>query len=342
MRFLDSAKIFVKSGDGGSGCVSFRREKYIPMGGPNGGDGGRGGDVVVRADPALNTLIDFRYKQHFKATRGHHGMGKDRTGSQGDRLELRVPVGTQILAEDGVTLIADIQSEHEEIMLARGGDGGRGNARFKTSTNRAPRRADPGFPGEERWLWLKLKLLADAGLIGLPNAGKSTLLSVVSAAKPKIGDYPFTTLEPKLGTVQIGHDSFVLADIPGLIEGAHAGVGLGDQFLAHIERCEVLVHLVAADSADVAADYATVRHEIDAYGRGLTGKTEIICLSKCDLLDPETIRIRVETLQQAAGQSVLQLSAPSRIGADSIVQRVWQEISAKRRERAENELAVVL
>ncbi|MEO1018638.1 MAG: GTPase ObgE [Pseudomonadota bacterium] len=342
MRFLDNAKIYVKAGDGGNGCVSFRREKYIPMGGPNGGDGGRGGHVVVRADPNLNTLIDFRYKQHFKAGRGGHGMGKDRTGGQGDDLEIRVPVGTQILADDGETLIADMNDDNAEILLAQGGDGGHGNTRFKSSTNRAPRRADPGYPGDELWIWLKLKLLADAGLIGLPNAGKSTFLSVVSAARPKIGDYPFTTLEPKLGVVSIGYDSFVLADIPGLIEGAHEGAGLGDQFLGHVERCEVLVHLVAADSEDVVADYRTIRHEIEAYGRNLAAKAELVCLSKCDLLDDVVVSQRQGELTQAVGDRVYRLSAATRQGADTIIQSVWQKVIAQRHERAEDALAIIL
>ncbi len=333
MRFLDSAKIYVKAGDGGNGCVSFRREKYVPMGGPNGGNGGRGGDIIFKADSNLNTLIDFRYKQHFRARRGENGMGKDRTGAAGDSLEIAVPIGTQIFAEDGEILIADIDDLTSSLILAHGGDGGYGNAHYKTSTNRAPRRADPGFPGEERWVWLKLRLLADAGLIGLPNAGKSTLLSIISAARPKIADYPFTTLAPMLGTVVIGYDSFVLADIPGLIEGAHQGIGLGDQFLGHVERCEVLIHLIAANSEDVAADYDTVRGEIEAYGKGLISKEEIVCLSKCDLVDPETQNALVRYLADHTGRNVIALAAPTKQGVQALVGKTWERISEHRRQQ---------
>ena len=263
MRFLDSAKIWVQSGHGGAGAASFRREKFIEFGGPNGGDGGRGGHVIAVADPALNTLIDFRYRQHFKAKSGQAGMKQERTGKGGEDIHLRLPVGTQIYAEDGETLLADLLTPGQEITICRGGDGGRGNVHFKTSTNRAPRRAEPGWPGEERWVWLELKLLADAGLVGLPNAGKSTFLAAVSRATPKIADYPFTTLEPMLGTILLGDDSFTIADIPGLIEGASEGKGLGDRFLGHIERCAALIHLVDATQEDVVGAWRTIRRELE-------------------------------------------------------------------------------
>ncbi len=319
MRFLDEAKIFVKSGDGGNGCVSFRREKFVPDGGPNGGDGGRGGDVVVRADPALNTLIDFRYRQHFKAERGRHGMGADRTGKSGAPLVLAVPVGTQILAEDRDTLLYDLAAPGQEIRLLKGGDGGFGNARFKTSTNRAPRRADPGWPGEEMWIWLRLKLLADVGLVGRPNAGKSTLLAAATNAKPKIGDYPFTTLAPQLGVVEMDHDAFVLADVPGLIEGASEGVGLGDRFLGHVERCAVLIHLVDATADDVVAAYRTVRDELVAYGHGLADKPELVALSKIDALTAEAADARAAALEAAGVAQIFRLSSLVRTGLPALL-----------------------
>ena len=331
MRFLDKAKIFIKSGNGGNGCISFRREKYEPMGGPNGGDGGRGGHVFVTADPDLNTLIDFRYRQHFKAGRGQHGMGKDRTGKSGDDVELKVPIGTQILSDDEELLLLDVTDPGERVMLAKGGDGGHGNAKFKTSTNRAPRRADPGWPGEERWVWLRLKLLADAGLVGLPNAGKSTLLSVISRARPKIADYPFTTLEPKLGTVIRGDDSIVVADIPGLIEGAHQGTGLGDQFLGHVERCAVLVHLVSSSSDDPVADYRTVRSELEAYGHELDGKPELVCLNKVDLLDQTTREDHARALGVEANAPVHLLSGATHEGVDALIGQIMQIVSERRR-----------
>ena len=309
MRFLDSAKVFIKSGDGGQGCVAFRREKFLPDGGPSGGDGGRGGDVIARADPALNTLIDYRYRQHFKAERGQNGMGKDRHGRAGADVVLVLPVGTQIYAEDGTTLLADLTEPGQEIVLAKGGDGGFGNARYKTSTNRAPRRADPGWPGEERWIWLKLKLLADVGLVGLPNAGKSTFLAAVSRARPKIADYPFTTLEPKLGMVEHKGETFVVADIPGLIEGASEGAGLGDRFLGHIERCRVLIHLVDAERSDTIKSWKTVRRELEAYGHGLAGKPEILCLSRADTVDRATLQRRRRALEKAAGRPVHVIAA---------------------------------
>jgi GTP-binding protein len=330
MRFLDSAKVFIKSGDGGNGCVSFRREKFIEYGGPNGGDGGRGGDVVAVAHEGLNTLIDYRYHQHFKAKRGMSGAGQNRTGASGDDIVLTLPVGTQIFAEDGETLIADLTEPGQRIVLAKGGDGGFGNARFKTSTNRAPRRADPGWPGEERWIWLKLKLLADAGLVGLPNAGKSTFLAAVSRARPKIADYPFTTLEPKLGTVQMDDTSFVIADIPGLIEGASEGTGLGDRFLGHIERCATLIHLVDGTAEAPEEAYRIVRDELLAYGHGLAEKPEILCLNKIDALAPEVIDARRAQLEAASGRPVRCISGAAKRGIDPILHEILGHIRTRR------------
>src|ERR1700720_464428 len=298
MKFLDQAKIHIRSGDGGAGCVSFRREKFIEFGGPDGGDGGRGGDVVAECVDGLNTLIDYRYQQHFKAKTGGHGMGKNRSGAAGAGTVLKVPKGTQIFDEDNETLLADLTELGERAVLAKGGNGGFGNAHFKSSTNQAPRRANPGLPGEEKTIWLRLKLIADAGLIGLPNAGKSTFLAAVSAAKPKIADYPFTTLHPGLGVVQIDGRDFVLADIPGLIEAAHEGHGLGNRFLGHVERCGALVHLVDATGANAGADYRTVRRELAAYGEGLAEKTEIVALSKVDAVDEATLKKQTERLMR--------------------------------------------
>ncbi|MBV9260075.1 MAG: GTPase ObgE, partial [Pseudolabrys sp.] len=276
MKFLDEAKVYVKSGDGGNGCAAFRREKFIEFGGPSGGDGGKGGDVIVEAVDGLNTLIDYRYQQHFKAERGENGMGKDRHGAGGKDITLKVPVGTQIYDEDGETLLADLTERGQCMTIAKGGNGGWGNLHFKSSTNRAPRKANPGEPGEELTIRLRLKLIADAGLVGLPNAGKSTFLATVSAARPKIADYPFTTLHPQLGVVDIDRHEFVLADLPGLIEGAHEGTGLGDRFLGHTERCRVLLHLVDGTQDDPDEAYRVVRRELEAYGHGLTDKSEIV------------------------------------------------------------------
>src|SRR5215217_8021949 len=278
MKFLDQAKVFVRSGNGGAGSVSFLREKFLEFGGPNGGNGGRGGDVIVKCVNGLNTLIDYRYQQHYKASTGTHGMGKDRHGAKGEDIILKVPVGTQIFEEDNETLIVDFTEIGQEIVLLSGGNGGFGNAHFKTAANQAPRHANPGLLGTEKWIWLRLKLIADAGLVGLPNAGKSTFLAAVSAAKPKIADYPFTTLHPNLGVVSIGERDFVLADIPGLIEGAHEGQGLGDRFLGHVERCAILVHLIDGTQEDVGEAYQTVRTELEAYGHGLADKAEILAL----------------------------------------------------------------
>src|ERR1700759_5172040 len=298
MKFLDEAKVYVRSGDGGNGCVAFRREKFIEFGGPSGGNGGRGGDVVIEGVSGLNTLIDYRYQQHFKAQKGGNGMGKDCHGANGKPIVLKVPVGTQIFDEDRETLIHDFTKLGEKFVLAEGGNGGFGNAHFKSSTNRAPRHANPGQPGEERWIWLRLKLIADAGLVGLPNAVKSTFLAAVSAAKPKIADYPFTTLHPQLGVVDVDGREFVLADIPGLIEGAHEGVGLGTRFLGHVERAGILLHLVDGTQEDVAGAYRTVRAELAAYGHELTEKPEIVALNKADALTPEQIKQQTARLKR--------------------------------------------
>jgi len=334
MKFLDQAKIFVKSGDGGAGCVSFRREKYVEFGGPDGGDGGRGGDVVAVAVPGLNTLIDFRYRQHFKAKRGDHGRGRQMTGASSPAVRMEVPVGTQVFAEDNETLIADLTEEGQEVVLARGGDGGRGNTQFKSSTNRAPRRADPGFPGEEMWVWLRLKLIADAGLVGLPNAGKSTFLAATSRARPKIADYPFTTLHPQLGVVGVDEREFVLADIPGLIEGAHEGHGLGDRFLGHVERCATLLHLVDVTQEDVAGAYRTIRAELEAYGHGLADKTEIVALSKCDTLLDEQVAEQKALLEGETGGPVHTLSAVSGDGVQAVLRTVLAAVGAARADAA--------
>ncbi|MCX8101619.1 MAG: GTPase ObgE [Geminicoccaceae bacterium] len=337
MRFLDSAKIWVKSGDGGDGAVSFRREKFVEFGGPDGGDGGRGGHIILRADPDLNTLIDFRYRQHVKAERGQNGMGKQRTGRDGADVVLRVPIGTQVFADDHETLLFDLAEPGQEVIVCRGGRGGRGNVHFKSATNRAPRYAEPGEPGEERWIWLELKLLADVGLVGLPNAGKSTFLAAVSRARPKIADYPFTTLAPKLGTVEAGDDSFVIADIPGLIEGASEGRGLGDRFLGHIERCAVLIHLVDGTQREIVKAYRTVRRELEAYGHGLADKPEILCLNKCDALDVVAIARKRRALAKAAGRPVHAISAASRQGLESVLaeaRTLVREARAARRKAA--------
>ncbi|HEX2529110.1 MAG TPA: GTPase ObgE [Geminicoccus sp.] len=334
MRFLDSAKIWVQSGHGGAGCASFRREKFIPDGGPNGGDGGKGGSVIVVASDDLNTLIDFRYAQHFKAERGEAGMGAERHGRNGKDRVITVPVGTRILAEDKETIIADLTEDGQRLVLCRGGDGGRGNTHFKTSTNRAPRRAEPGWPGEERWIWLELRLLADAGLVGLPNAGKSTFLSASSRARPKIADYPFTTLEPKLGTVTIDHDAFVLADIPGLIKGASEGAGLGDRFLGHVERCGVLIHLIDGTDAKIAQNYKTIRKELELYGHGLADKTEIVCLNKVDALTKEQLRRKAKSLEQACGQAPMLISAATGENVRPVLLRAYELVKQARAEAA--------
>ncbi|MEM9839675.1 MAG: GTPase ObgE [Pseudomonadota bacterium] len=327
MKFLDRTKIYVKAGDGGNGAQSFRREKYIEFGGPDGGDGGRGGHVIARATDGLNTLIDYRYQQHFKAQNGKGGAGRQRTGAGGDDIVVLVPTGTEIYEEDEDTLIADLDAPGKEVLLAKGGNGGFGNLRFKSSTNRAPTRANPGHPGEQRTVWLRLKLLADAGLVGLPNAGKSTFLSVVSAAKPKIADYPFTTLVPQLGVVRLGPgQSFVLADIPGLIEGAHQGAGIGDRFLGHVERCAVLIHLVDAGADDIVESYETVRGELDAYGHGLTDKPELIALTKADAVPEDDMKAKQAALSKATGKPVAIISAVAQQGIEPLLTAAWEEV----------------
>src|SRR5580658_4089143 len=319
MKFLDQCKIYIRSGDGGAGAVSFRREKFIPNGGPDGGDGGRGGDVWIEAVEGLNTLIDYRYQQHFRAGTGGHGMGRDRHGANGADIELRVPVGTEVFEEDHETLIADLAEPGARIRLAAGGNGGFGNARFKGPVNRAPRHANPGLAGEERTLWLRLKLIADVGLVGLPNAGKSTFLAAVSAANPKIADYPFTTLTPNLGVVDLSaNERFVLADIPGLIEGAAEGAGLGVRFLGHLERCAVLIHLVDATQDDVADAWRTVRGELAAYGEGLAEKSELVVLSKVDALDADARAEKSAQLAAAIGHAPRLVSAVSREGVSAL------------------------
>ncbi len=335
MKFLDEAKIYVKSGDGGNGCVGFRREKYVEYGGPDGGDGGRGGDVVMVCADGLNTLIDFRYRQHFKAERGTDGKGKNRTGPGGKDVVLKVPVGTQVFEEDKETLVADLTKVGQVATLSGGGDGGFGNTHFKSSTNQAPRRSDTGWPGEERWLWLRLKLIADAGLVGLPNAGKSTFLAAVSHAKPKIADYPFTTLHPNLGVVAVDGTEFVMADIPGLIGGAHEGAGLGDRFLGHVERCNVLLHLVDGTGEDVAQAYGTVRKELDAYGGGLAEKPEILALNKCDALTEEQIEEGRRALEDASGHDVAVISGVSGAGVQDLLRRLQAIIVERTREPEE-------
>lgn len=325
MQFLDEAKIFVKSGDGGAGCISFRREKFIEFGGPDGGDGGRGGDVIIEVVDG-NTLIDYRYQQHFKAQRGHHGMGRNRTGGHGNDVLLRVPVGTQIIHEDRKTVLLDMTEIGQRVVLLHGGIGGRGNTRFKTSTNQAPRRADTGMPGEEMWIWLRLKLMADAGLVGLPNAGKSTFVSSCTRARPKIADYPFTTLVPKLGVVYLDEQEFVLADIPGLIAGAHMGVGLGTRFLGHVERCRVLLHLVDATQDDVVGAYHTIREELRLYGDHLAHKQEILALSKGDALLDEEMEEKKAALEAAAGKPVMVVSAVTKDGLPEVLRALLKEV----------------
>ncbi|WP_132256377.1 GTPase ObgE [Methylobacterium segetis] len=341
MKFLDEAKVYIRSGDGGAGCVSFRREKFIEFGGPNGGDGGRGGDVWVECVEGLNTLIDYRYQQHFKARKGEHGMGSNRHGAKGADVVLKVPAGTEILAEDGETLIADMTEIGQRVRLAKGGNGGFGNAYFTTSTNRAPKHANPGLEGQEQWIWLRLKLIADAGLVGLPNAGKSTFLATVTAAKPKIADYPFTTLHPGLGVVRADGREFVLADIPGLIEGAHEGVGLGDKFLAHVERCRVLLHLVEGTSEHAGKAYKLVRGEIEAYGHELAEKPEIVALSKADTLDPDTLKEQVARLKRAAKRTPLILSSATGRGVQEALRAVMAEIDAAGAAKAEASAASI-
>jgi GTPase len=334
MHFLDQAKIFIRSGAGGPGAVSFRREKYVEYGGPDGGDGGKGGDIVFEAVEGLNTLIDFRYTQHFRAPRGKGGAGRNQTGAGGGDLVVRVPVGTQVLDDDKENVLADFTEVGQRIVLLRGGDGGRGNASYKSSTNRAPRQHGTGWPGEELWVWLRLKLIADAGLVGLPNAGKSTFLNAVSNAKAKVGDYPFTTLHPKLGVVRHRQVDFVLADIPGLIEGAAEGAGVGDRFLGHIERTRILVHLVDANLDDVAQGYRTVRDELEAYGAGLTDKVELVALNKADTIDAEMAETLAAELRAESGARVFTVSGATGAGVDEVLDAIVAELRAIKQEAA--------
>jgi GTP-binding protein len=339
MKFLDIAKVYIASGSGGNGCVSFRREKFIEYGGPNGGNGGRGGDVWAEAVENLNTLIDYRYQQHLKAQNGQHGLGKEMTGFNGDDATLRVPVGTEIYEEDGETLICDLARTGQRALLLKGGNGGFGNAHFKSATNQAPRHANPGQPAEEKTIILKLKLIADVGLIGLPNAGKSTFLSRVSAAKPKIADYPFTTLNPQLGMVRIDGSDFVLADLPGLIEGAHEGSGLGDKFLGHAERCSVVLHLIDGTQSEIVRAYRTIRHEIDAYGHGLGAKPEIVALNKVDAIEKSALARKLAALSKASGKKIFAISGVSGEGVNDALRALVAEI-AKNRNRGKPKRAV--
>jgi GTP-binding protein len=337
MQFLDQCKIYLKSGGGGRGARSFRREKFIEFGGPNGGDGGKGGDIVFVAAENLNTLIDYRYKQHFRAHDGRPGAGRERSGAKGDDLELRVPVGTQIMDEENRITLSDLTRPGERLVFLKGGDGGFGNAHYKSSTNRAPRRADPGWPGREAWVWLRLKLIADAGLVGLPNAGKSTFLAAVTHARPRIADYPFTTLKPQLGVVRVNEHEFVLADLPGLIEGASEGAGIGTRFLGHVERCTVVLHLVDGTLDDVAGAYRTIRKELARYGHGLSEKTEIVGLNKIDALEPEAIGAKCGELRRAVrpGTQVYPLSGATGAGVSAAVGSVLTAVSERRADRNE-------
>jgi GTPase len=331
MKFLDQAKVYVRSGDGGAGSVSFRREKFIEMGGPDGGDGGKGGDIWIEAVEGLNTLIDYRYQQHFKAKTGGHGMGRLRAGANSDDIVLKVPTGTQVFEEDNETMVADLAKTGDRFRVAKGGNGGFGNHHFKSATNRAPRHANPGQEGEERWIWLRLKLIADAGLLGLPNAGKSTLLAAVSAAKPKIADYPFTTLHPQLGVVQVGMQSFVLADIPGLIEGAHEGHGLGTRFLGHVERCAVLLHLIDVTAEDPVAAYRIIRKELKAYSPELAEKPEIIAFNKTDLVQEDEIETRLKDFKRRVRKTPILISGATQKNVPEAMKKLLEVIDTSRR-----------
>ena len=334
MKFLDQAKIYLRSGNGGNGCVGFRREKFIEFGGPDGGDGGRGGDVVLECVDGLNTLIDYRYAQHFRGETGHQGSGSQRTGAAGKDIVLRLPRGTQIFDEDNETLLADLTEIGQRVTFLKGGDGGYGNLHYKTSTNRAPRRADKGWPGEERWVWLRLKLIADIGLVGLPNAGKSTFLSANTNARPKIADYPFTTLHPGLGVVKVGSNEFVMADIPGLIEGAHEGAGLGTRFLGHVERCRALLHLVDGTQDDIAAAYKTVRGELKAYGGNLARKKEIVALNKTDAMMPEDIEAKRAQLAKVSRKTVHVISGVSGQGVQALLHELMKLVEKQTTQEA--------
>lgn len=336
MKFLDQAKIFIQSGDGGAGCVSFRREKYIEFGGPNGGDGGKGGSVYFEAVENLNTLIDFRYRQHFKAHKGQNGMGSQMTGAKGEDIVIKVPVGTEILAEDQKTVIVDMVEPGQIFMIAKGGDGGRGNMQFKSSVNQAPRYAEPGWPGQEMWVWLRLKVIADVGLIGQPNAGKSTFLSVVTKARPKIADYPFTTLHPNLGVAWVDGYEMVIADIPGLIEGAHEGTGLGDRFLKHVERCAAFLHLIDGTAEDVVASYKVIRRELELYNGKLSGKPEVVAMNKCDSLSEKEIKKKISALEKACGKKVYAVSAVAKQGLFECLLELNKYITRDRLKKADS------
>lgn len=342
MKFLDQAKIFVKSGDGGAGCVSFRREKYIEFGGPNGGDGGKGGSIYFEAVENLNTLIDFRYQQHFKARKGYNGSGSDKTGPKGDDIVIKVPVGTEILADDGETVIVDMIEPGQIYMIAKGGDGGRGNAQFKSSTNQAPRYAEPGWPGEEKWLWLRLKVIADVGLLGLPNAGKSTFLSVVTSARPKIADYPFTTLHPNLGVAWVDGYEIVIADIPGIIEGAHEGTGLGDRFLKHVERCAAFLHLIDGTAEDVVESYKIIRRELELYNEKLVKKPEVVAMNKCDSLTDKEIKKKIAALEKVCGKKVYAISTIAKQGLFDCLLELNKYITRDRLKKVKIEEAEVV
>lgn len=339
MKFLDQAKVYIRSGNGGAGSISFRREKFVEFGGPDGGDGGRGGDVIAECVDGLNTLIDYRYQQHFKAGTGEHGMGRNRSGKGGSDKILRVPVGTQIFAEDNETLICDMTEVGQSIVLARGGNGGFGNTHFKGPINRAPRHANPGLEGKEAWIWLRLKLIADVGLVGLPNAGKSTFLARVTRAKPKIADYPFTTLHPNLGVAAARGHEFVIADIPGLIAGASEGAGLGHRFLGHVERCAFILHLVDATQDDVCAAYTTIRQELAAYDENLAQKQELIVLSKADSVSSEDLESKQDDLEQIAGQAIRVMSAVTGTGIDNLLDRILSRLDIGSTQAKENEAA---
>lgn len=335
MKFLDQAKIYLESGHGGPGCVSFRREKYVEFGGPDGGNGGKGGDVIFEVANTLNTLIDFRYQQHFRARHGQNGMGKNRTGAGGDDCIVRVPVGTQILDEDKETVLADFTEAGQRMTFLKGGDGGFGNAHYKSSTNQAPRRFTPGWPGQEMAVWLRLKLIADVGLVGLPNAGKSTFLAACTNATPKIADYPFTTLHPNLGVVKAGDRDFVIADIPGLIEGAHEGHGLGDRFLGHVERTSILLHIIDSTQDDLPGAYETIRRELKEYGGGLADKPEILAINKCDALGAELAADQAKTLEKAIKKTVYAISSVSGEGIQDILYKLSAHVARAREETQE-------
>lgn len=325
MKFLDEAKIYIRSGNGGNGCISFRREKFIEYGGPDGGNGGRGGNIFVEAVDNLNTLIDYRYQQHFKAQNGRHGSGRNRTGPDGNSITLKVPIGTQIFSEDKKTLLSDFEKKIDiPLLLLKGGNGGFGNAHFKSSTNQTPRYANNGQEGQEMWVWLRLKLIADIGLVGLPNAGKSTFLAATSRAKPKIADYPFTTLTPNLGVVYLHDQEFVVADVPGLIEGAHLGAGLGHRFLGHIERCKVLLHLIDGTDEDISKSYLTIRRELENYGENLSEKIEIIGLNKCDALFPQEIKKKCAALKKITKNKIIPFSAVTKTGLSTVLQDLYK------------------